>query len=458
MATPSDGSQVVVTPIYWAPSGYSFTASYQSVINGYLTNLAADSGKATNVFATNTQYPGNNGTGVYHIVVGTPITDTTAFPASGCTVDSGAIYSDNSGYSACLDDNQIATETSSVLTAHGLARDLGHLYVMFTPKGVESCFYPTGNAHQACTLNYTPSAAYCAYHSAFPSGLVAYAEMPFPIYQSGTHFTCNPKLQTPNSDLDADSEISPLSHEMSEAITDPLGNAWYDKVGNENGDDCAYIYGHLAGTAGARYNQTINGAHYLSQEEFSNDDYVSGVSGCIQQEESPAPTFTGLSPTNGPATGGQTVTITGTNLTGATSVKFGTTLGTSLVVVSSTTITIVSPAHAAGTVAVRVTTPGGTTAAVPADRYKFLPPAPAITSIAPTSGPIAGGQLVTVTGTDFTGATKVTVGSVAASFTVVSSTEITVTTPAHAAGVAAIRVTTAGGFSALVTADRYTYV
>ena len=72
---------------------------------------------------------------------------------------------------------------------------------------------------------------------------------------------------------------------MSEAITDPELNAWYDSNGNENGDDCAYIYGALSGAPGAHYNQVINGAHYLTQEEFSNDDFVPSVSGCIQQEE-----------------------------------------------------------------------------------------------------------------------------------------------------------------------------
>ena len=37
----------------------------------------------------------------------------------------------------------------------------------------------------------------------------------------------------------------------------------------------------------------------------------------------PAPTVTKVSPTSGPAAGGTTVTITGTNLTGASEVKFG---------------------------------------------------------------------------------------------------------------------------------------
>jgi PKD repeat protein len=125
---------------------------------------------------------------------------------------------------------------------------------------------------------------------------VIYASQPFPVYESSTGYTCSPEsgpgIQSPNGDVAADVEISPVSHEMNEAITDPEGFAWYDSSYNENGDDCAYIYGSgFGGAAGARYNQTINGGHYFVQEEFSNADYVPNTSGCIQQEELPTATF-----------------------------------------------------------------------------------------------------------------------------------------------------------------------
>jgi large repetitive protein len=71
-----------------------------------------------------------------------------------------------------------------------------------------------------------------------------------------------------------------------------------------------------------------------------------------------------LGPDTGPVAGGTAVTISGTNfITGAT-VSFGGTAATSVVVVSSTEITCVTPAHAAGSVTVSVTTTGGT-ASVP---------------------------------------------------------------------------------------------
>jgi uncharacterized repeat protein (TIGR02543 family) len=83
---------------------------------------------------------------------------------------------------------------------------------------------------------------------------------------------------------------------------------------------------------------------------------------------------------------------------------------------------------------------------------------PAITKISPTSGPPAGGTKVTITGSGFTGATKVVFGGVAArSFTVVSSTKITAVSPAHAASTLNIHVTSPGGTSAQTAADQFRY-
>ena len=74
------------------------------------------------------------------------------------------------------------------------------------------------------------------------------------------------------------------------------------------------------------------------------------------------PTVTGVSPSSGPAAGGTSVTVSGTNLTGATAVDFGTANpGTSITAVTATSLTVTSPAGT-GTVNVTVTTPNGTSA------------------------------------------------------------------------------------------------
>ena len=170
-----------------------------------------------------------------------------------------------------------------------------------------------------------------------------------------------------------------------------------------------------------------------------------------------APAVTSISPTAGPATGGTTVTITGTGFSGTTAVTFGATAATGFTVNSATQITATAPSGT-GTVDVRVTTTGGTSATSAADQYTFLA-APAVTSISPTAGPATGGTTVTISGTGFTGATAVTFGATAATgFTVNSATQITATAPPGVAGTVDVRVTTAGGTSATSAADQFTYV
>jgi hypothetical protein len=87
----------------------------------------------------------------------------------------------------------------------------------------------------------------------------------------------------------------------------------------------------------------------------------------------PAPTVTELSPTHGPAAGGNTVTIKGTGFTGANAVHFGAAAATSVTVVGATEVTAKAPAGTAGsTVEVTVTTPeGGTSGNVAADKYTY---------------------------------------------------------------------------------------
>lgn len=85
------------------------------------------------------------------------------------------------------------------------------------------------------------------------------------------------------------------------------------------------------------------------------------------------PTVTNVSPNNGPTSGGNTVTVTGTNfLSSNTQVFFGVTPGTSVVVISDTELTVTAPAGL-GTVDVTVTTPFGTSPITVDDEYTFAP-------------------------------------------------------------------------------------
>ena len=110
-----------------------------------------------------------------------------------------------------------------------------------------------------------------------------------------------------------------------------------------------------------------------------------------------APAVTSVSPAAGSVSGGTGVTIGGCGFTAATAVKFGATAATSFAVVSDTQVTAVSPAHAAGTVDVAVTTLAGTSAVSAADNFQFQPPS-VYTAVTPVrlldtrnTGPTLGG-------------------------------------------------------------------
>jgi alpha-tubulin suppressor-like RCC1 family protein len=83
------------------------------------------------------------------------------------------------------------------------------------------------------------------------------------------------------------------------------------------------------------------------------------------------PTVTRIEPEEGPRNGGASVTITGTNLSEATAVRFGSTNATSFTVNSGTSITAIAPPASPSTVDIRVTTPAGTSATSVADQFQL---------------------------------------------------------------------------------------
>ncbi|KAJ5613422.1 hypothetical protein N7510_006616 [Penicillium lagena] len=163
----------------------------------------------------------------------------------------------------------------------------------------------------------------------------------------------------------------------------------------------------------------------------------------------PTPTITGLTPAaSGPVSGGNTVTIRGSNLNGATAVTFAGNAASSFSILSPTTINAITPPGIAGTASVVVTTPAG---ASPGFNYTYIG-APAPTAVFPTIGVMAGGDSVTITGADLTGTTSVSFGTTpATSFLVVDDGDVTAVLPAHVAGTVPINLTTPGGTSSSLT-------
>jgi uncharacterized Fe-S cluster protein YjdI len=170
------------------------------------------------------------------------------------------------------------------------------------------------------------------------------------------------------------------------------------------------------------------------------------------------PVVSKLSATAGPLAGGTRVTVTGKNFTKVSKIDFGTTAGGALKVLSSTKLEVTAPKHTAGVVNVEVVAKAGTSAAVSADRFTYVSP-PSVSKLSAQAGPLSGGTRVTVAGKNFTKVAVVDFGTAAGtSLKVVSSTELRVTAPKHAAGTVNVKVATTYGTSSAVTADRFSYI
>ncbi len=217
----------------------------------------------------------------------------------------------------------------------------------------------------------------------------------------------------------------------------------------------AVTFGTTAATSFSVINNTtvtaVSPAHVAGVVSVVLTRPEGNVDGTFTYKES---TLTGISPTFGSVNGGTSVTISGTNLDTASSVTFDGTDATSFSVTSSTTITAVTPAHAAGTVDVVVTTSLGTASLTGSDGYTYEEAT--LTSIDPSTGSTAGGTPVTLTGTDLTGTTAVSFDTTAVTVSNVTATGFTAVTPAHAAGAVTVTATTPLGTATLPTPYTYT--
>jgi hypothetical protein len=172
-----------------------------------------------------------------------------------------------------------------------------------------------------------------------------------------------------------------------------------------------------------------------------------------------APTVTSVERAGGPGTGGTVVTITGTHLSGATSVKFGERAAKSFEVKSPTLITAESPVGA-GTVDVTVTTPEGPSETTSADHFTYTPVGaqPSIKRMKPKKGPEGGGTVVAISGSNLAGALSVKFGGVPAEKFEVNptGTAINATSP-PGSSVVNVVVATPGGETVASNKTRFRY-
>ena len=252
---------VTLYSIFWVPptlqngKATSLTAHYESIQSRMLTDYPGHG-----IGNNNTQYYQVIGTAKTYIQnkgsFGGSFVDTAAYPASGCN--------DSVTPGNCITDAQLEAEIAKVMTTKGWTGGLNKMFFVYTSVGEGSCFDGTGTS--ACA--YTD---YCAYHSYYLNGTtpVIYANMPY-----GDPNYCYASLNgqtSPNADIPADAAANVSSHELTEAITDPELNAWFDSTGAEIGDICAWNFGVTPFTwDAAKANEMWNGHFYTLQTEYDN--------------------------------------------------------------------------------------------------------------------------------------------------------------------------------------------
>jgi PKD repeat protein len=293
-----------ITPVYWDPEA-RFPSGYESEINQFFTDVAADSGNASNFFSVLAQYYDTLDGGAsyvnYHVTKSAPLTDGNSYP-SGSGETCADPYEEGR---PCISDTGLQNELRTFIEANNLPVGIGHEYVVYFPRGVDSCF-GEGGANDHCA-----GTSYCAYHSAMAVGgsEVEYANEPEngdPAYGGG----CDPQ-----NVAEAQATINTSSHEISESVTDPLpGSGWYDKdlkapeqEWGEIGDICAWTFeqGLIPGVdviPNGGSNQSINGHSYLLQTEWDNTNNTCSVSAATAGTAPPTASI-GVSPVSSVATG-----------------------------------------------------------------------------------------------------------------------------------------------------------
>lgn len=248
-------------PIFWQPagSGLPFDPGYESLIETFLIDVAADSHKTTNVYSLSGQYSDSSGPAAYDSTYGGAVLATDPLPPNGCTEPSTT----GPGWAVCLTDAQLQSELEHVIAVNGLPTTQRDIYFLITPNGLGSC---TDASSSSCALGGSAS-GYCGYHSNTASGIL-YAVVPYNAV-SGHCQSDNPR---PNGST-ADPTLSTISHEQNETVTDPYGNAWIDAEGDEEADLCLASFGPiLGGSPSNAWNEVIHGGHFFLQEMWSNAD------------------------------------------------------------------------------------------------------------------------------------------------------------------------------------------
>ncbi len=181
-------------------------------------------------------------------VGGTSWLNTVSQYGAGAGASFAGSWSDPAGVPATPTDADIQNEASAAAAHFGVGSgDLNAQVVVATPTGHSTSGF---------------GSSYCAYHGVVGGTNITYTDLP---YMPDAGGSCGAGSVT-GSSLDGVSIVE--GHELAEAITDPLLNAWYDSSGSEIGDICAWTNLAVIG---------LNGGSYPMQPLWSN-----ATNSCVQ--------------------------------------------------------------------------------------------------------------------------------------------------------------------------------
>ena len=151
--------------IYWLPTGFSFQSNYQSVIQSYVTDVAADSGRVSNPYATDTQYSDTtNGNILYSSTDAGTSTDRMPFrrgtAAARCRAPRPSVT-----------QTQETSELDAFIKANSLPRSINDIYFLVLPGRGADLFRrllrlrPVRRYHRPC--HGQVQREYVPYHSSF---------------------------------------------------------------------------------------------------------------------------------------------------------------------------------------------------------------------------------------------------------------------------------------------------
>jgi hypothetical protein len=135
-------------------------------------------------------------------------------------------------------------------------------------------------------------------------------------------------------------------------------------------------------------------------------------------------------PSSGSVNGGNTITVKGNSFNKGAVVSVGGTLCTTIIVSNSSTITATTPAHPLGSADVVVTNIDGQSSTFSGGFNYVAAPPPSVSSVVPNSGGVAGGNGITINGSNFIFGATVLVGSSAATVQTTTGSYIYATVPA----------------------------